>query len=150
MEKHLDKIAVDFFIFFSRLEYSLKAAGYNNGEGDAEVDWRKFAESVEHVFTDPASVELGAAIDFILNEPPKKQIIRNGILEWSSSKPSTNLNSDLTLIYIRRVRNNLFHGGKFNDHWFSPERSEPLIKNSLIILRACLKANKEVNNAFRG
>lgn len=62
--------------------------------------------------------------------------------------PNTDLRSDLVLLYVRRIRNNLFHGGKFNGHWFEPKRSEELLRHSLTILRGCLAASKEVRGTF--
>ena len=88
------------------------------------------------------------AIDYVLNNPPKKQVIQNGLLEWNDSRPNTNSKADLVLLYVRRVRNNLFHGGKFNDHWFAPERSEELLRYSLVILNACLEASPDVLKAY--
>src|SRR3546814_18633912 len=65
------------------------------------------------------------------------------ISDWSSDVCSSDLRSDFVLTYVRRVRNNLFHGGKFNGRWFEPQRSEQLLKHSLTILRACLAARSE-------
>lgn len=84
---------------------------------------------------------------YILDHPPKKQIIADGVLTWSVSAPDTDLRSDRVLIYVRRVRNNLFHGGKFNGRWFEPERSELLLRHSLTILRTCLDASADVRQA---
>lgn len=81
---------------------------------------------------------------------PKRQIVDGGNLAWAPAAPSTDLRSDLVLTYVRRVRNNLFHGGKFNGRWFQPQRSEQLLKHSLTILHACLAASKNVNDAFHG
>ena len=53
------------------------------------------------------------AIELILKEPPKKQFIANGLIEWKEVAPATNSRSDALFQYIRRIRNNLFHGGKF-------------------------------------
>jgi hypothetical protein len=148
MEQKLDKLSYDFFKLFSRFEYSLKATGFHSGEGDAKPDWRKFAESVSGIFENPKNNELREAIQYISNNPPKKQVIKQGLLEWSQANPTAALKSDLMLSYVRRVRNNLFHGGKFNGHWFAPERSEPLIRHSLVILNACLKASPKVWGAY--
>lgn len=52
------------------------------------------------------------------------------------------------LLYVRRVRNNLFHGGKFNGRRFAPERSELLLRHSLTIHRACIDASEDVHQAF--
>ena len=67
---------------------------------------------------------------------------------WSESKRQTDLEADLILLYVRRVRNNLFHGGKFNEHWFAPERSQKLLESSLIILYHCLDLSAPVKEAY--
>ena len=40
-------LAKELFHVFSRMEYSLKATGYNNGDGAAQANWRKFALDIE-------------------------------------------------------------------------------------------------------
>lgn len=144
--------ATELFYQFARTEYALKAAGfYCPNQVVAKADWRRFAESSEIVvmFETPKTRLLADAIQYIKDNPPKKQTIVNELLAWSDAKPSTNLDSDLILIYVRRIRNNLFHGGKFNGHWFAPERSERLIDAALQILRSCRKASTEVGRAYR-
>ena len=126
MEATLNKLAIEMFKTFSRFEYALKAAGFHNGEGKAEPNWRAFSESITEHLKSPNTDELAESIKYIIEQPPNKQIIENNILSWSEAKPNTNTESDLILLYVRRVRNNLFHGGKFNGHWFAPERSEQL------------------------
>lgn len=152
MNKALDKLATDLFRTFARFEYALKAVGFHQAKrnGDAEANWRSFAESVSDLFDDPRDPALREAIAFMLGHPPKKQVIAGGGISWSESEPGTNLQSDRVLIYVRRVRNNLFHGGKFNGRWFEPQRSEQLLKSSLIILRACLDASEDLKNAYDG
>jgi hypothetical protein len=81
-------------------------------------------------------------------EKTKKQTIADGILAWNDSVPNTDSESDRVLIYVRRVRNNLFHGGKFNGRWFEPERSELLLGHCLTVLQACLAASPDLNTAF--
>ena len=120
-EEQLNMLAAEFFREFARFEYALKATGFHKGEGLAKADWREFALSVEEHFKTPKSDELSVAVEFLEEEPPMKQVIKSGKLEWESSKPSTDSRVDRLLIYVRRVRNNLFHGGKFNGHWFAPE-----------------------------
>jgi hypothetical protein len=152
MNQHpeLDQLATELFRVFSRMEYALKAAGFNLGDGDAKADWRGFAQSLGALFDHPPDEGLREAVEAILHAPPKKQIIRNGQIEWTEAAPDTDLSSDRVLIYVRRVRNNLFHGGKFNGHWFEPERSESLLRSSLKILHSCLDANDNVHRAYDG
>jgi hypothetical protein len=145
----LDKLAIELFKTFSRFEYALKASGFNNGDGEAQANWRNFALSIELELQNPQTPELREAIDFMLKHSPKKQVIRNGLLAWDAAPPNTNSTADLILLYVRRVRNNLFHGGKFNGHWFAPERSEKLLRHSLVILNACLDGSPQVRSAFK-
>lgn len=146
----LDQLAERLFLVFSRTEYALKASGFNNGDGPAEVNWRNFAIAVENLIQDPSSKELIEAIEFFLNAPPKKQVIVGGVIQWEVSVPQTDSCADKLLVYVRRVRNNLFHGGKFNGHWFDPERSEPLLRHSLTILLSCVEFVPSVREAYFG
>ena len=147
---HLDQLAGKLFHVFSRTEYALKAAGYNNGDGAAKTNWRTFALVVEDLIANPSTQDLQEAIDFFFNAPPKKQVIVGGVIQWEASEPTTHSQADKLLIYVRRVRNNLFHGGKFNGHWFTPERSEPLLRHSLVILTACVESVPTVREAYHG
>jgi len=147
---HLDDLAGHLFHVFSRTEYALKASGFNNGDGEAKANWRNFALAVEYLLANPSSLALQEAIDFFFNAPPKKQVIVGDTIQWQVSDPQTDSPADKLLIYVRRVRNNLFHGGKFNDHWFEPERSEPLLRHSLTILTACVESVSSVREAYHG
>lgn len=101
----------------------------------------RFRDFDRDALTRPAAESVANAIDYILGYPPKKQVIRDGALEWDDATPNASSSSDLILLYVRRVRNNLFHGGKFNGRWFDPERSEELLRHSLTILDACRTAS---------
>lgn len=144
----LDALAAELFKTFARFEYALKAAEFHRGEGAAEANWRSFAESVAGIFEQPANEELAQAVAYMLAHPPKKQVVAGGVLGWSFSEPQTDLQSDRVLIYVRRVRNNLFHGGKFNGRFFEPQRSAALLQHSLTILNTCLAACPAVSEAY--
>jgi hypothetical protein len=148
MEARLHRQAAEMFRLFARFEYALKAAGFHNGHGDAKADWRAFAESVNGLFDSIDDPALGEAVDYIRRHPPRKQVIRNGVLDWGDGAPDTDLEADRILLYVRRVRNNLFHGGKFNGRWLAPQRSEELMRHSMTILHACLEASPAVRKAF--
>ena len=146
----LNDKAIKLFYQFARMEYALKATGYHFGDGDAKPNWTKFAKSneIEELIANPSSQELADAIKYVRDNPPRKQIVENGKLEWSESAPTTNSDADLLLLYVRRVRNNLFHGGKFNGHWFAPERSEQLIDCARIILENCRISSTDIDEAY--
>jgi hypothetical protein len=144
-----DDIALDFFKTFARFEYALKDADYHCGNGEAKPDWCKFAKSVETLFEESSSEELRAAMKYFMNDPPKKQVVKDGKLDWDDCRPSGNLKSDLVLTYVRRVRNNLFHGGKFHKHLLNSERNEKLMTYSLVVLKHCLQASPKVDQFYQ-
>lgn len=146
----IDQLAENLFYTFARTEYALKASGFNNGDGAAEANWRKFALAVEALIANPPSAELREAVRFVLAEPPRKQVIVDGAIRWQVAEPQTDSVADKLFLYVRRVRNNLFHGGKFNGEWFEPERSEPLLRHSLAILVASVEAVPAVRHAYYG
>ena len=98
---------------------------------------------------EPKTAELQSAIAFMLKESPKKQVNVDNLIEWDSTPPNAANQAELLLRYICRVRNNLFHGGKFNGHWFQPERSGELMRASLIILNVCRETCPDVNRAYQ-
>ena len=104
-------ICMEFFIVFSRFEYCLKRAGYlYTYKNRCGADWYKFftnnRDSINILLED--NVEL---FEYILKNPPKKQAIVDGQLSWKEVKEK----DKITAInqYLRIIRNNLFHGGKF-------------------------------------
>ena len=146
--EELDKLASELFHTFSRIEYALKSSGFNDGDGPAKANWRNFALAVESLIATPHSVALINAIKFIMEKPPKKQVILDHKLKWEVAEPSTDSKADKLLLYVRRIRNNLFHGGKFNGHWFEPERSKPLLQHSLVVLHECIDYVEDVKKAY--
>ena len=145
----LDKLAFAFFREFARCEYCLKAVGLReNNRRDPTADWGAFAEQVRDVFDAPPSQQLAQAIRYYLDHPPKKQVLRGSVLDWDNVEPNYNSQAELVLRLVCRVRNNLFHGGKFNGHWFEPQRSEELLHHALCILRAVVAAHPQVRKAY--
>ena len=64
MEHELNSLATDLFRTFTRFEYALKAAGFHNGNGAAEANWRDFAVSVSALFDDPQDEGFKEAIAY--------------------------------------------------------------------------------------
>lgn len=144
----LDALSLNVFRTFARCEYALKAAGYRSGRNEVKADWRAFSGALGNLFDRPADPALAAAVDYLLAHPPRKQVIRDDQLAWDDTPPDSESRADLVLAYVRRVRNNLFHGGKFNGHWFAPERSADLLTHSLCILRHAIEAHPQVRDAY--
>ncbi len=150
MRCDLDGLAYEFFREFARCEYCLKAVGLREpNRRDATADWVAFANEVRVALEKPATEQLNTAIRYYVENPPKKQIVRkDGVLDWDPALPDSGHPAELVLRLICRVRNNLFHGGKFNGNWFEPQRSEELLKHALVILRACVTSHPRVQEAY--
>jgi hypothetical protein len=144
----LHRLAADFFRMFSRMEYALKVSGFLVQKRSAEANWTSFAEEIHDRFEKINAEQLRNQTTYLLREPPKKQINNKGLLEWDATLPDAKNQTDLLLQYVRRIRNNLFHGGKFNGHWFEPERSGSLINAGIEILNACLQVSDKVREAY--
>ncbi len=145
----LDELAFEFFREFARCEYCIKAVGLCEVKRhDPSADWGAFASEVQGLFGDPPSPEIADAIRYYLERPPKKQVLRDGGLDWADTKPDHKNQAELVLRLVCRARNNLFHGGKFNGRWFEPQRSDELLRYGLCILRAVVAAHPRVNDAY--
>jgi hypothetical protein len=93
---------------------------------------------------------LSDAVNFILNNPPRIQTLVGGVVMWVDRPLQENepLINKLRL-HISDIRNNLFHGGKFNGSYQAEiARNNEPIKNALAVLNDWLLLNKDVNNSF--
>lgn len=136
MDNELDQLAFSFFKLFAQYESSLKENGFfvSGGNKKVIVDWDRFAnEVIGNNFIN----DLGDKAEFanyILQEPPKRQSVNEeGNIVWQAV---SNENKSVQSLFghISRVRNNLYHGAKFNGSWFDPDRSKRLLESSLEIL----------------
>lgn len=150
------KLVYNFFYVFSCFEYALKTTSFltyrSKNNHDASADWEKFAEVIgkKNKLTKIKSLEFKKAIDYFFNNPPKKQIISNGRLDWEEYKRLEDFyNFKELLKLVRRVRNNLFHGGKFSSGLEQgSERNKNLLAYGLIILKECISLNEAVKEKF--
>jgi hypothetical protein len=146
-------VVVQFFYFFSRFEYALKRCKYNIGENNgAKADWDKFGNDLdeENLFSEivESDESFKKACDYLFDNSPKKQIARDYEISWTEC-PVDGRDFKNLFILVRRVRNNLFHGGKFPDMPIEgSERDELLLNNCLIILEKCRALNESINSSF--
>lgn len=146
----LDALAFEFFREFARCECCLKAVGFRKNDVVAQPDWDAFAQTVRQTIEEPTDHKVVAAVQYFSKHPPKKQVVKDGELAWSAQSPLSEPTAQEILVLLRRVRNNLFHGGKFNGNWFAPQRSEELLTHGLVLLRACIAGNDKMKKAFNG
>jgi hypothetical protein len=148
-----------FFVAFARFEYALKAAGFFRARpvgrnraaeyADAEPDWRRFTESIRSAFRSDACATLLSACHYLFENPPYREVVADGNLMWET-RPLRNDQPevDRAMCYLRWVRNNLFHGGKFSPAHGGPGRNAALIEHSLVILGACLALSPDVSREY--
>ena len=136
MTDQLDILAFRFFKLFAQYESKLKMRGYFR-EGRNKtiiVDWDRFADKVIAPNFLKAIAEDVAAARFILENPPMKQVINDQRRVVWKKVPNDDQSAQALVRHICRIRNNLFHGAKFNDTWFDPARSKDLLDNGLRVL----------------
>lgn len=136
----------EFFLTFAQFEFALKTADFVTGDlREAKPDWPRFGASLDLGMArqDP---NCAAAVDYLGLHPPWRQVVTANGLAWDSSVGFTRLDRmDQVLDLVRRVRNNLFHGGKFNNEVHSgPGRNELLLRHSITVLHRCLELSPSV------
>lgn len=145
------KRLIEFFISFSRFEYALKASGFVNLQGNRiYANWDLFIASIIDNFIQTKNDNLNSAVNYIIDNPPRIQSLVGGAVMWRDRQLQENepLINKLRL-HISDIRNNLFHGGKFNGSYQAEiARNNELIKSALIILNEWLILHEEVNNNF--
>ncbi len=147
------QIACDFLSVFGRMEYALKAAGFLVQEqGVVNPHWDRFAQAIDadlrRVAKNPG---VAKAIGYLLGQPPKKQVLKGGRLDWQDDPPAPGLpEAQRVLVVIRRVRSNLFHVGKAGPKEVGGDRNELLVRHALTLLRACMPLHPDVRDAYQG
>lgn len=146
MVKHpeLPELAKNFFVRFARFEYALKQSGFRRQERNDGVaaDWDSFAHrpEIEALF---AGFEAKPSTAYIINSPPKKRVMIDGMLDWRDAKKSANMVE--LVASIGRARNNLFHGDKQNPNL---TRNAQLLNASIEIMDAMLEAHHGVRQEY--
>ena len=131
----------EFFLTFARFEFALKAAGFVSGDlNGARADWNRFGQSLD-IDTARLDPNFAAAVEYFVPHPPWRQVVTSNGLAWNSTIGFATIEgTEQVLELVRRVRNNLFHGGKFSNGVHSgPGRNEALLRHSLVILHRCLE-----------
>ena len=144
----LDRALVcEFFAVFSRFEYALKATGFCKTGQFAAPDWSRFQKCIGANLSGCDDHEVVNAIQFLIAHPPQVQKVEGGRVVFRPVDLRGNNDGKRAIEAARRVRNNLFHGGKHTPH--SPrERDEKLISCSLLVLQACLKLHPDLHAEF--
>jgi len=152
--RHLNvpvELAIEFLAVFSRMEYALKSTGFANG-GPARVDptWDRFANHIHKDVTQLNEVALTNSVTFLLEQPPRKQVLQDERLKFVGQEIDCEQQSTQQLLkMVRTVRNNLFHGGKYcPEGEVEQGRNEQLISAYLEVLKQCRYLHEGVSNSY--
>jgi hypothetical protein len=152
-------LAIHFFLFFSRFEYALKRLPkISDNDRGVQPDWDGYAkkkftgkgEGANRWEKIKRRADFLVAANYLINEPPKKQVVKDGVLRWKErTKQELKFSMPELLVLVRAVRNNLVHGGKFKDGEIKEtSRDEKLLRYSLAILSACLAEDDDLRRWF--
>jgi hypothetical protein len=144
-------LAYEFLGTFARCEYALKGASFAKSSAKSvEANWDEFAKSIDWHFRRVKDVAFVDAVQFLLTEPPRKQVLRDGHLDWKESPPDPKLpKAQQVLLMVRRIRNNMFHGAKvWSPEYDNRDRDINLVQAGLTVLEHCVAVNRHVRIAY--
>ena len=145
------ELACEFLAVFSRMEYALKATDYaSENEGKVTASWDKFANEIDEAFAQVDNEGFYASVDYLLTHPPRKQIRQDDVLTFADQViDGDQRKAQQTLLMVRTVRNNLFHGGKHLPNGeVETGRNRQLVECSLTILKHCIELNDPVAQCY--
>lgn len=147
-------LVFEFLGVFSRYEYALKATGFvrEGRGGQAEPSWHRYCEQHGEALLADDEPEFSAAVRYLLDFPPQRQTHTPGEgLGWGAVLVPADANECRRVVeYVRCVRNNLFHGGKFVAAipGEADDRNEKLLRASLAVLSTFLRRDEARREAF--
>ena len=145
------ELASEFLAVFSRMEYALKASKYAIRAGNGvNASWDRFANDIDESFNQVNDNSFKGAVEYLLSRPPRKQVIRNGELDFTDREiDEKQSRAQQTLLMVRTVRNNLFHGGKHLPLGEMEEgRNQALVEHSLTVLKRCILLHDVVRQHY--
>ncbi len=136
------------FKIMMRLEFALKDIGFcTPGRRQvAEVHWERYVnERLGLAFWE--KIKDAADAEPLIETPPMKQIADNyGNLHWRKSGAVSSIQE--LIAAMRRVRNNLFHGGKSGDP--DADRNAMLYLAALFVIDQILQEDEGLRTSFSG
>lgn len=86
---------------------------------------------------------------YLFDHPPRRQVLVDGHIGWESV-PTGNCSPQALFGHVRRIQNNLYHGGKFKARWFDPGRSRALVAHVLALLEEVPAHHAQLRDALAG
>jgi hypothetical protein len=145
-------LVFQFFVKFSVIECALKRSGFlqpqegkNARHSEAKANWKKFADHFRPNFHRVRTKGFSEAVQTLIKESPKKQIVKDKQLAWAEvDRPENVSDHEFVLLLVRTVRNNLFHGGKYSEPEAEVARNKKILEASLVVLDACIELDPDI------
>jgi ribosome-associated protein YbcJ (S4-like RNA binding protein) len=85
-----------------------------------------------------------------MKQPPRKQVLDGNKIRFQDQTVDPNQKTTQQLLrFVRTVRNNLFHGGKYLPNGeVEVGRNKKLVESALYVLQTCVKIDQQVFNSF--
>lgn len=129
-------VILTFIKRFIGFEVKLKRLGYfkkSIKKKNVEVDWTLFESDYREIILNLTSNQ-DDPTRYIIENPPKKMSVENNVITFDRSV--ANDHGKELMISLRAIRNNLFHGGKFDGEELSgSERNVKLLKSAINVIK---------------
>ena len=141
----------EFMAAFAKFEYALKQAAFTRvgARGQVEADWAAFQSSVHSVVDSllPSEDPRAKSARALMNEPPGVQALQpDKTPKWESAGTWGKTDTDRLCSALKRVRNNLFHGGK--ELRGTLARDLDLVRWGLDVLDMLIESHDQVKTHF--
>ena len=145
------ELAIEFMAVFSRFEHALKSTNYAIGNMNrVDAAWDRFANDIDARFNKIQDAHLAQCVDFLMEKPPRKQVFDGNTTRFRNQTADPNQRKTQQLLrFVRTIRNNLFHGGKYLPNGeVEVGRNKKLVESALYVLQICVRIDPHVLNSF--
>jgi hypothetical protein len=116
------------------------------------ASWGKFSSQYHPTHLPSEIPALSEAWSYFVANPPRKQLLKDGVLDWSDpwhrkGEPELTWLCDV----LKVVRNNLFHGGKFllpTGPIGEPARNKHLLQHGLKVFAILIDFDPDVRTNY--
>jgi len=131
-----EKLVFEFFEKIARFECAMKFGRFcrKGSNGIAEPDWKGLIKEAGPKLSKFDSADVAKAMEYLTTCPPKVQVYDDGRASFQAQALDGADKGSQSLAAAKRVRNNLFHGGKHTGHKDEEERNDELLRHAALVI----------------
>lgn len=144
------ELVLDFVVAFAKFENCAKTLLLiEDNTSRPVVSWQKVALRIDEAFQRKVQSDeaLRQLVEWLKREPPQKQVLVDGRPGFRSGIPSGQNDTEVLLVLVARIRNNLFHGSKGFER-DDAIRDEDLLTAGLALIRQFVASDSELEKHF--